>query len=558
MLGSYRMARLIERGGMGIVYKAVHPEIGSPVAIKVLSDVCAGRPDLVARFFDEARAVNMVHHDNIVNVHHMDQLPDGRPYIVMEFLEGEPLSAVLERHGRLPLGSIANLMKEVLGGLGAAHEKNIVHRDLKPQNIFVTPQGHAKVLDFGVAKLKGFSNVRTATGAVLGTPYYMSPEQAQADDIDGRSDLYAVGIILFECITGDKPFTAKSPYGVRTMHIETPPPKPSERRADIPADYEALILRTLAKDPADRHQTASELAAALTAVTQDLPPVEWTPLVPSQEVAPPVYNPPTAATVSGRPRAKAEARAEALAPATIRDIPRQDARPAATGRHTVPRSIPHVYKRKTWAWLVVAIIALGLGLYAALAGSSKKQPTDESIRESNAKRWEEHAAQHNVLRDYDVDYANFDPSAFLPTARSIARQMVPDAELVYFDAYGVRPDGRADVRTSANAATYYRFRSLANETVTTECVFLVVRGDYSTSVSGQVCPEAPQAAPRLTTQDVWKIANRDGVASVGVAMIRSPRKMGDAAGLWFIQSMSQQGHRWVRDADGSIAPAPPF
>ncbi len=432
MVGSHRIARLIERGGMGIVYKAVHREIGSPVAIKVLSDECANRPDLVARFFDEARAVNVARHDNIVRIHHLDQLMDGRPYIIMEFIEGEPLSIVVKRHGQLPLGSTANLLNEVLAGLGAAHNKNIVHRDLKPENILVTPSGHAKILDFGVAKLKGFSNVRTATGAILGTPYYMSPEQAQAQEIDGRSDLYSVGVMLFECVTGDKPFKAKSPYGVRTMHIEATPPKPSERRADLPADYEAVILRALEKDPADRFQTTEEFTGALKAASQNLSKEEWDPLVTSPEAAPPVITAPIAVThphisddeakttvdVRRAPPRDDEPTLRRVeeAPDTIQDIPRQEATPAepvikplqpAPTAATVPDAQAKLQTEKTprlgaprssirlvkaWPWLVVATILLGLILYAALTGPSKNE--SEPLKDGSSKATPE---SHNVL-----------------------------------------------------------------------------------------------------------------------------------------------------------------
>src|SRR5213078_2644518 len=164
-IGAYRVARLLGIGGMGRVYKGVHPAIGSRVAIKVLSRECSDRRDLVDRFFAEAKAVNLIRHESIVNVLDLSMLPDGRPYIVMEYLDGAPLAALIEHavqhQAPLPLGGIARLAAEVLDALGAAHAKGIVHRDLKPDNVFVAPSGRPKVLDFGIAKLSDVGNTST-------------------------------------------------------------------------------------------------------------------------------------------------------------------------------------------------------------------------------------------------------------------------------------------------------------------------------------------------------------------------------------------------------------
>jgi serine/threonine-protein kinase len=153
MIGSWRVARLLGAGAMGRVYRAVQPAIGGRVAIKVLTVEAAGNRELVERFFAEARAVNLIHHENIVTVVDLATLPDGRPYIVMDYLDGAPLSAVIRRQGALPLGGVCLFIEEVLRALAAAHGKGIIHRDLKPDNLFVTAGGHARVLDFGIAKL---------------------------------------------------------------------------------------------------------------------------------------------------------------------------------------------------------------------------------------------------------------------------------------------------------------------------------------------------------------------------------------------------------------------
>ena len=251
-IGAYRVARLIGLGGMGRVYKGVNPSIGSRVAIKVLSRDCAEDQELVDRFFAEAKAVNVIRHESIVNVLNLDRLPDRRPFIIMEYLDGKPLSKVISDRGPLPLGTFARIVGETLSALGAAHAAGIIHRDLKPDNIFVTPHGRAKVLDFGIAKLTGEVagvSARTRDGSLMGTPHYMAPEQAQAKTVDPRTDIYSMGVILFEGITGRQPFEADALYDLLRMHVEATPPPPSSLRAGIPGDYEALILRALSKDP---------------------------------------------------------------------------------------------------------------------------------------------------------------------------------------------------------------------------------------------------------------------------------------------------------------------
>src|SRR5215831_1841747 len=283
-IGAYRIARLLGVGGMGRVYKGVQPQIGSRVAIKVLSRECADRRDLVERFFAEARAVNLIRHESIVNVLDLASLPDGRPYIIMEYLDGAPLATLiehsLEQRVPLPLGGIARLAAEVLDALAAAHAKGIVHRDLKPDNVFVAPSGRPKILDFGIAKLSEVTNTSTRTGSLLGTPHYMSPEQAAGRVVDHRADLYAIGVILFECATGKKPFLAEALFDLLRMHVEAPPPPPRALRPDMPPELEHVILTALAKLPEQRFASAMAMSMALQHATAQLPPDQWRPLTP--------------------------------------------------------------------------------------------------------------------------------------------------------------------------------------------------------------------------------------------------------------------------------------
>ncbi len=288
-VGAYRVARLLGIGGMGRVYKGVHPGIGSRVAIKVLSRECSDRRDLVERFFSEARAVNLIRHESIVNVLDLAMLPDGRPYIIMEYLDGAPLANIVEmsvhRQHPLPLGGLARLCAEVLDALGAAHAKGVVHRDLKPDNIFVAPSGRPKVLDFGIAKLTDLKGSATATGSLLGTPHYMAPEQAAGRPVDHRADIYAMGVILFECATGQKPFIADSLFDLLRKHVEAPPPPPRSLRHDMPPDLEHVILCALAKAPEQRFASAQAMSMALQQATQGLPEAQWAPITGSPDFA---------------------------------------------------------------------------------------------------------------------------------------------------------------------------------------------------------------------------------------------------------------------------------
>src|SRR3954451_19995554 len=199
--GNYELTGLIGTGGMGAVYRAVHPEIGRVVAIKVLKPELARDDAAVGRFFDEARAVNAIRHDGIVDIFDLGRRADGTAYFVMEYLAGEDLAHLLRRESRLHAPRAVAMMREVLGALSAAHRRGIIHRDLKPQNLFVIERAgetRVKILDFGIAKLMHSGRPQTSPGVVLGTVHYMSPEQAQGEPVGERADLYSVGCILYQ------------------------------------------------------------------------------------------------------------------------------------------------------------------------------------------------------------------------------------------------------------------------------------------------------------------------------------------------------------------------
>jgi serine/threonine-protein kinase len=277
-VGEYRVTDVIGEGGMGVVYGGVHPLIGKKVAIKVLRPEFAARPDVVQRFIAEARAVNAIGSRHIVNIFAFGQLADGRHYYVMDRLAGRSLASFLRALPNRDLAALTPLLEDVLLGLAAAHAAKIIHRDLKPDNIFVVEeQGvrpSAVLLDFGIAKLLASPEIagpQTRTGAVLGTPYYMAPEQFRQGSVDARADLYAFGIILYEIFAGQVPFAAESYIDLVNKHLSEPPPRPAAFDR-LPPRLERLIMnKLLAKSPADRPGSAEMVAQELAAIARGEP-----------------------------------------------------------------------------------------------------------------------------------------------------------------------------------------------------------------------------------------------------------------------------------------------
>src|SRR5512147_2771071 len=255
-VGAYRVLQQIGHGGMGSVWLAEHTMLGRRAAIKLLHPMYTARPDIVTRFFNEARAATAISDPGIVQIFDFGHHVDGSAYIAMEMLEGEPLDKRLRRLGRLAVPDALRIMRQVASTLGVAHQRGIVHRDLKPENIYLVRDPEviggerAKVLDFGIAKLTGDASVKTNTSAVMGTPAYMSPEQCRgAGQVDQRSDVYALGCMLFALVTGAPPFDAEGAGEIIAMHLREPAPALSSRVYGIPPELEAIVAHCLAKDP---------------------------------------------------------------------------------------------------------------------------------------------------------------------------------------------------------------------------------------------------------------------------------------------------------------------
>ncbi len=316
--GRYQIERLLGDGGMARVYLGRDLRLNRPVAIKIPHPHLMTDPDFLARFRHEAHAAAMVSHPNLVDVYDVGQ--DGNlHYIVMEYVAGPTLKQLINREAPFDIARAVRIGEQIARGLHAAHRAGLIHRDIKPQNIIISDDGQARITDFGVAK-SHLSTAMTETGITLGTVDYIAPEQAQGRAATPQSDIYALGVVLYEMLTGRLPFTGDTPVAVAMKHISEPPVPPRRWNPHLPASLEQIILRALAKDPAQRYQSALELAEALRAYDR---------LVSQETVIQPSVEPPPAApraVMSPRPAQITANRPAAIPgprPATTR-APRQE------------------------------------------------------------------------------------------------------------------------------------------------------------------------------------------------------------------------------------------
>ncbi len=269
-IGKYVVKRELGRGGMGAVYLAEQPGLGREVAIKELILNSAADPTALSRFLQEAQVMARTSHPNLVQVHDLEEVGASK-FIILEFVKGRSLRQMLSA-GPMPLPQVIAVMHGILQGLNYAHRHNIVHRDMKPENVLVSDEGEVKVADFGIARLtddSGGGSTATRTGTTVGTPQYMSPEQVASSKVDGRSDLYSAGIILYEAVCGRPPFIAAEgdgPFTLMAKHVQAPPTPPAIHRPGVDPELEDVILKSLAKRPDERYQTGDEFDRALTRV----------------------------------------------------------------------------------------------------------------------------------------------------------------------------------------------------------------------------------------------------------------------------------------------------
>jgi len=260
-VGQYQIVELAGQGGMATVYKAYQPSLNRFVALKVLPEYLAHDDEFVKRFKQEATAAAALRHPNIIVIYDIGEAGNVH-YIATEFLEGQTADAALKQSGALPLPRVVKIVNQLASALEAAHQQGLIHRDVKPSNVFINAKDHATLMDFGIVKAASSTRL-TRTGLLIGTPEYMSPEQAEGQALDGRSDLYSLGVVVYQMLTGQTPFNAPTPNAILYATVNHPPTPLSRLNPTVPSLVEAVVLRSLAKKPADRFQSVAEFADAL-------------------------------------------------------------------------------------------------------------------------------------------------------------------------------------------------------------------------------------------------------------------------------------------------------
>jgi beta-lactam-binding protein with PASTA domain/predicted Ser/Thr protein kinase len=339
--GRYRIVRKLGTGGMANVYLAEDEVLGRRVAIKILDDRHAGDDQFVERFRREAKNAASLSHPNIVSIYDRGEA-EGTYYIAMEYLDGRSLKELIVARGPAPVNVAIDYARQILAAIRFAHRHGIVHRDIKPHNVLVDGEGRLKVTDFGIARA-GTSQM-TEAGSIIGTAQYLSPEQAKGAPVDQTSDLYSVGVVLYELLTGVVPFSGDTPVEIAMKHLSSTPEPPSRKRAEVPRDLDMVVLRALAKDPADRYQSAEEMEADLARVARGVGVSPAT-----EEAATAIISRPPSTAVTA-----------ITAPRTRESVPY--APPPAYYDYDEPR------RRALWPWLVallfvVAAIVGGYFLY---------------------------------------------------------------------------------------------------------------------------------------------------------------------------------------------------
>ncbi len=475
--GRYRILRKIGQGGMGIVYEAVHVVIEKHVALKLLREDFSHRPDVVERFRQEAKSASRIGHEHIIDISDFGVTAEGAHFFVMELLHGRDLAEELESRGPLPTRRAVAIVLQCAKALGAAHAKGIVHRDMKPENVFLverdTAEDFVKIVDFGIAKMsdpEGANSGRrlTKTGMIFGTPEYMSPEHARGKELDHRVDLYALGIILYELLSGRVPFLGDTFMGILTQHVYEPiPPLSSVNPScSAPARLERLIDKAVAKDPAARHQSMEELAAELAEALEGL-----------------------SLTSSSAPP-----------PGTITHVEREPAPQPGRAQPFAPVGLGHEAHRalrmRAWRWPLLASLALLVTAGALMRWHPGSAPALVEARERKDRETRTGAGERNDAGERPAPLARAAPGASAAQPAGLPevvapRGAVPPSEAVVRDAAAL--EAAVEVLTRpAGASVLVAGRTVCEPT---PCRFQARRGEL-------VKVEAAKAGFRSSTTEL--------------------------------------------------------
>jgi eukaryotic-like serine/threonine-protein kinase len=397
--GRYQILRKLGAGGMANVYLAEDQELGRRVAIKILNDRHANDEQFVERFRREAKNAAALSHPNIVSIYDRGEA-EGTYYIAMEYLDGRSLKELLLSRGDAPIAVVVEYARQTLSALRFAHRHGIVHRDIKPHNVLVDGEGRVKVTDFGIARA-GTSQM-TEAGSIVGTAQYLSPEQARGGDVDQRSDLYSLGVLMYEMLTGAVPFSGDTPVEIAMKHLSQTPEPPSTKRHDVPRELDMVVMRALAKDPDDRYQTAEEMEADLDRVARGAAVARETEETATQIMRAPKTIPgplaATAATMITPPR-RAGAPAGPLPPSVYYDLDEP------------------MHRRPIWPWIAALLFVAGaaVGGWFLYHQISNKLSNSAPVAVNDYRNETQTLAEQNITQDGFNPLVKHQPDLATPT-----------------------------------------------------------------------------------------------------------------------------------------------